>query len=105
MTDRPLPIAAPAQPAKRTAPAAMSPLEALGAELGAIAAQIDRETRLRLDAGLAEIRRVTSEMELRFERLERALLDSVAVVEPSKAAEPTKADKPRVRVPAGSARP
>lgn len=82
-----------------------SPLEALGAELGAIAAQIDRETRLRLDAGLAEIRRATSEMELRFERLERALLDTMPKADPPKAAEPTKADKPRLRVPAGSSKP
>jgi hypothetical protein len=96
MTDSPLPAPSPKPSAVKT------PLEALGAELGAIAAQIDRETRLRLDAGLADIRRVTSEMELRFERLERALLDSAAA---GNAPAPAKADKPRVRVPAGSARP
>lgn len=95
-------------PAPSVKPSAVkSPLEVLGAELGAIAAQIDRETRLRLDAGLADIRRATSEFELRFERLERGLLDRLAAIEPAagNVPAPAKADKPRVRVPAGSARP
>lgn len=56
----------------------MSPLEVLGAELGVIAARIDRETSLRLDAALADLRRATAEMDLRFERLERAFADRVA---------------------------
>lgn len=56
----------------------MSPLEVLGAELGAIAARIDRETTLRLDSALADLRRATAEMDLRFERLERAFADRVA---------------------------
>lgn len=58
----------------------MSPLEVLGAELGAIAAQIGKETSLRLDAALADLKRSTAEWELRLERLERAVSDRLAAV-------------------------
>lgn len=58
----------------------MSPLEALAEELGAIASRIDRDTSLRLDAALANLRSVSAEQELRFERLERALNDRIASV-------------------------
>lgn len=58
----------------------MSPLEVLGAELGAIAAQIGKETSLRLDAALSDLKRSTAEWELRFERLERAVTDRIAAV-------------------------
>lgn len=78
-------------------PEAKSPLEALGAELGAIAAQIDRETRLRLDAGLADLKRHAAEMDLRFERLEREVTERVAAIERDHPRQ-----KPRVKVPAGS---
>ena len=58
----------------------MSPLEALADELGAIASRIDRDTSLRLDAALANLRSVSAEQELRFERLERAINDRIASV-------------------------
>ena len=58
----------------------MSPLEVLAAELGAIAARIDRETSLRLDAALSDLRRSTAEWELRFDRLERSVVERLATV-------------------------
>jgi hypothetical protein len=58
----------------------MSPLEVLGAELGAIAAQIGKETSLRLDAALSDLKRQTAEWELRFDRLERAVGERLATV-------------------------
>lgn len=58
----------------------MSPLEVLGAELGAIAAQIGKETSLRLDAALADLKRQTAEWELRFDRLERAVAERLSAV-------------------------
>lgn len=58
----------------------MSPLEVLGAELGAIAAQIGKETSLRLDAALSDLKRQTAEWELRFDRLERAVAERLSAV-------------------------
>jgi hypothetical protein len=64
----------------------ISPLEALAAELGAIAARIEREAKLALAASQAEVRqeleavrRHVAEMELRSVNAERALADSVRV--------------------------
>lgn len=56
----------------------MSPLEVLAAELGGIAARIDRDASLRLDAAISDLKRSTAEWELRFERLERSVAERVA---------------------------
>jgi hypothetical protein len=59
----------------KTAP---SPLDALAAELGAVAGQIEREAALRIDAALSDIRRVDAERELRFTALERRVETAIA---------------------------
>lgn len=58
----------------------MSPLEALAAELGHVAARIDRENGLRISAAISDLKRFSAEIELRFDRLERALNDRIATV-------------------------
>lgn len=62
-----------------------SPFEALAEELGAVAARIERESRLQLAAALAEIREelaglraAKAETELRAANAERALADAVS---------------------------
>ena len=62
----------------RVSKAALSPLDALAAELGAVAGQIEREVSLRIDAILADVRRVDAERELRFAALERRVEEAIA---------------------------
>jgi hypothetical protein len=83
------PLAQSQRSAAPSAKAAMSPLEVLGAELGAIASQISRETSLRLDAALSDLKRSSAELELRFERLERSVMDRLASVKDGDSVTPT----------------
>jgi hypothetical protein len=55
-----------------------SPLEALSAELGAVAGRIERETGLRVATIIAELKQQDSERELRFSRLEKQIADRLA---------------------------
>lgn len=50
-----------------------SPLDALAAELGAVAVQIEREAGLRLSAAISDLQRHEAERELRFSTLERKI--------------------------------
>lgn len=59
---------------------APSPLDALAEELGAVAGRIEREATLRIDAAIAEVRRIDAERELRLTNLERAVADRLATV-------------------------
>lgn len=61
-------------------PATASLLDALAEELGAVAGRIERESTLRLDAAIAELRRIDAERELRLTNLERAVADRLASV-------------------------
>jgi hypothetical protein len=58
----------------------LSPFDALAEELGSAAAQIGREAALRIDAALADMRRIDAERELRFYNLERQIADRLASV-------------------------
>lgn len=58
-----------------------TPLDMLAAELGAISGRIERETRLRIDAWIADVRAAEAERELRFERWERDAETRLAAVE------------------------
>lgn len=55
-----------------------SPLDTLADELGAVAAQIEREATLRLTAAIADLRRQEAERELRFSKLESMVTDRLA---------------------------
>jgi hypothetical protein len=55
-----------------------SPYEVLADELGAVAARIERETKLRLSAAISDLERRDMGRELRMERLERAITDRLA---------------------------
>ncbi|MFD0948115.1 hypothetical protein ACFQ1E_17360 [Sphingomonas canadensis] len=61
-------------------PESKSPFELLAEELGAVAGQIERETKLRIDAALSDIGRINAERELRLTLLEQRLADRVAQV-------------------------
>jgi hypothetical protein len=55
-------------------------LDLLARELGAVADRIERETALRIDAVIADLRRGEAERELRFTNLERLVSDRLVVV-------------------------
>jgi len=57
-----------------------TPLDALAEELAIVAGRVEREASLRIDAIIAELRRVDSERELRLVNLERAVSDRLALV-------------------------
>jgi len=57
-----------------------TPLEVLAGELGAVAARIERESVLRLDAAFADLRRVDAERELRLTALERRVDGRIATI-------------------------
>lgn len=57
-----------------------SPLELLADELGGVAGRIEREVSLRVDAAIADLRRIDAERELRLTALERVVLDRMASV-------------------------
>ena len=57
-----------------------TPLDDLADALAVIAGRIERETSLRIDRALADLRRVDAERELRLQNLERAVADRVASV-------------------------
>lgn len=57
-----------------------TPLDDLADELGAISGRIERDTRLRLDAAIADLRRIDAERELRLVNLERMVADRLASV-------------------------
>lgn len=67
---------------------APAPLEALADELGAVAGRIEREVALRIDAAIADLRRIDAERELRLTNLERAAADRIASVKDGKDGEP-----------------
>jgi hypothetical protein len=57
-----------------------SALEALAEQLGEVAGSIERDARLRIDAAIADLRRIDAERELRLVNLERAVADRLAAV-------------------------
>lgn len=58
-----------------------SPLEVLSEELGRTAGRIEREARLRIDAAIADVKRIDAERELRLTTLERQAADCLREVE------------------------
>ena len=61
-------------------PVQQSALEALAEQLGEVAGSIERDARLRIDAAIADLRRIDAERELRLVNLERAVADRLAAV-------------------------
>lgn len=59
---------------------ALSPLEVLSDELGAVAARIEREVELRVIAALADVRRQEAERALDFERFKRRCEELLAAI-------------------------
>ncbi|HYD66175.1 hypothetical protein [Azospirillum sp.] len=57
-----------------------TPLDILAEELGAVAGRIEREAGLRIEAAIADLRRIDAERELRLVNLERAVADRLASV-------------------------
>ncbi|TGN90923.1 hypothetical protein EOW77_0003565, partial [Bradyrhizobium yuanmingense] len=55
-------------------------LDTIAEELGAITGRMEREARLRLDAAIADLRRIDAERELRFANLERLVTDRLATI-------------------------
>lgn len=55
-----------------------APLDVLAEEFGAVAGQMKRESRLRIDAAIADLQRRDAERELRFSNLERQIADRLA---------------------------
>ena len=61
-------------------PVQQSALEALAEQLGEVAGSIERDARLRIDAAIADLRRIDAERELRLVNLERSVADRLAAV-------------------------
>lgn len=59
---------------------ATSPLDVLAAELGAVAGRVERESLLRIEAAVSDVRRLEAERELRFDRLMRSVEEILAGV-------------------------
>lgn len=59
---------------------ATSPFDVLAEELGAVAGRIERSAALRIEAAVADIRRIDAERELRLVSLERRIEDRLATV-------------------------
>lgn len=57
-----------------------SPFDILADELGAVAGRIERESALRIEAAISDIRRIDAERELRLSALERLVTDRLALV-------------------------
>jgi len=61
-------------------PMPATPLDILAEELGAVAGRIEREAGLRIEAAVADLRRIDAERELRLVNLERSVADRLAAV-------------------------
>lgn len=72
-------MSARANPSGQPMPA-QSPFDILAEELGAVAGRIERESTLRIEAALSDVRRIDAERELRFSNLERRVEDVIARV-------------------------
>jgi integrin beta 3 len=59
---------------------AQSPFDILAEELGAVAGRVERESMLRIEAAVSDVRRIDAERELRFSNLERQVEDVIARV-------------------------
>lgn len=61
-------------------PVQQSALEALAEQLGEVAGSIERDARLRIDAAIADLRRIDAERELRLVNIERSVAERLAAV-------------------------
>jgi len=65
-------------------PMPASQLDILAEEFGAVAGRVEREASLRIDAAIADLRRIDAERELRLSNLERMVVDRIASVKDGK---------------------
>lgn len=71
-------MSARANPSGQHMPA--TPFDILAEELGAVAGRVERETALRIEALVADMRRIDAERELRYSQLERRVEDAIGRV-------------------------